>query len=117
MTTKAVFSDRYLRYQKLCVRHRLEAGKLEDLSGTDIVAARRLTETFTLLERGDGVSDAVYWVQFPDGTTCYLRRSDVKVVSGSLRSVPRRGRIRMGKTSLMGRLAAGIRSGRTFRGR
>ena len=117
MTTKAVFSDQYLRYQKLCVQHRLEAGELNDLSGTDIVAAQRLSETFTLVERGDGVSDDVYLVQFPDGVTCDLRRADLKVVSGSLRSVPRRGRIRMGKTSLMGRLAAGIRSGRTFRGR
>lgn len=77
----------------------------------------RESEKFLALQVGDGCTyDSVY-VRLPEGKDVWLSRKNLRVVEGDLRKVPKRGRIRMGNTGLMGRLSRAIKSGRAFRGR
>lgn len=77
----------------------------------------RRDNLFRLLRIGDGTGYDEVYVEFEDGTQNWIDLIDLKIVSGSIRHVPKRGRIHMGRTSLMGAIAHGIRTGRAFRGR
>lgn len=52
-----------------------------------------------------------------DGGTRWYRASELTIVKGTLRGLPRARGVRMGKTSLMGSIALAVKSGRAFRGR
>lgn len=87
------------------------------VSAQAVLAKQFRNARLQVLERGDGIDSREWYVEFPDGRKNYVRRSNLTVVEGSERSVPRRGRIVMGRTSLMGSCSHAIRSGRAFRGR
>jgi len=112
----AVLSDRFKRYLDLCVP---ESPDAFCSSLQDCVFKPRRDERFVVLLRGDGVSDRPFYVRCEDGLETWIAtgHTDLKVVEGTLRAVPKRGRIHLGKTSLMGSIAIAIRSGKVFRGR
>lgn len=88
-----------------------------DLSVEDACGRTRIGQRFQLLHVGDGCSRKHAYVRFEDDPEQWVQLIHLSVVTGSLRAVPRRGRIHMGRTSLMGIICHGIRSGRCFRGR
>lgn len=114
MTCVVEFSERYKHYLDRCVSDDpkdLSVG-VQDLFGKQFRDSRMV-----VIERGDGISPNQWYVCFHDGRRNYVRRSDLVVVEGSERTVPKRGKIHMGRTSLMGACSRAIRSGRAFRGR
>jgi hypothetical protein len=110
----ASLSERYSRYLKLCVPEGFDP---LGFSVQDITFKGRDSERFELIHIGDGVSYDVAYVRLVDGQEVWIKIRDFKVVDGNIRNVPKRGRIHMGKTSLMGIVCHGIKSGRAFRGR
>lgn len=114
MACRVEFTQQYKTYLDRCV-----SADPRDLSVgvQDVFGKQFRNSSFEVLEIGDGVSDRYVWVQLPDGIKTYFKRSDLTVVSGSWRGLPRKGRIVMGNTSLMGRSARAIKSGKAFRGR
>lgn len=110
----ASLSDSYIRYLNMCVPE--DADPLS-LSIEDCHFKGRETQIFEVLQIGDGNSYKDAYVRLSDGKEVWIQLHLLKVVSGDLRNVKKRGMIRMGKTSLMGCVAHGIRSGRAFRGR
>jgi len=105
-------SERYKSYLDLCVPN--QPGL--DFSVQDVIFKPLRDETFEVLLHGDGMGYSHLYVRLPEGED-WIRKTCVVVVQGNLRNAPKRGLIHMGKTSLMGRIAHGIKSGRTFRGR
>ena len=80
-------------------------------------AARHIDEQVRVLQIGDGFDSNVVKIEYGDGSTDYVPRCWLKIGKG-IRSVPIKGRaVRMGKTSLMGSISHGIRTGKAFRGR
>ncbi len=107
-------SDMYLNYLNLCVPTNPDPlyASIEDLQ----FKGKENCE-FKVIQVGDGCSNDILLIELPSGYQTWCQKRNVKVVKGSLRSVPKRGRIVMGRTSLMGIVCHGIRSGRAFRGR
>lgn len=87
------------------------------LSVQDDTFKHRTSERFKVIMRGDGLSDKPLYVELPDGIRQWIEPHHVTVIEGSLRTVPKRGRIHMGRGSISGRIAHAIKSGRAFRGR
>jgi hypothetical protein len=110
----ARLSERYLLYLEMCVP---EDADQSGFSVQDIHFRQRKTERFRLLQVGDGTSYDQVYVETNDGQEVWIRRVDLVIVEGSLHSVKKRGMIHMGRTSLMGGIAHGIKSGRAFRAR
>ena len=114
MACRVEFTEQYKTYLDLCV-----SADPRDLSVSvqDVFGKQFRDDAFEVLEIGDGVSDRCALVTFPDGRKNYLERGILRVVEGSWRGLPRRGRIVMGSGSLSGRIAKGIKSGRAFQGK
>lgn len=110
----AVLTDRYKTFLDRCVPD--EPDPLQE-SIQGLLCKPHRDGRFLLLQVGDGCSTEQVYVRFPDGREHWIHRRDLRIVGGRLRDVPKRGRIRMGRTSLMGAIAHGIRTGRAFRGR
>jgi hypothetical protein len=110
----ATLSDSYVRYLELCAPPEVD---LLSLSIQDCHFRGKKTETFEVLQIGDGTSYNHAYVRCSDGVEAWIQVHLLRVVSGDIRKVKKRGMIRMGKTSLMGGIAHGIKSGRAFRGR
>jgi hypothetical protein len=110
----AVLTDRYKTFLDRCVPD--PPDPLQESTQALLCKPHR-DGRLLLLQLGDGCGFDQVYVRFPDGRENYIRRTDLAIVTGSLRTVPRRPRIHMGRTSLMGGIAHGIRSGRAFRGR
>ncbi len=110
----AVLSDRYRRFLDLCIH---EGDDPLTMSVQAQLCKPFRDGRFRLLQIGDGCGFDQVYALFPDGREHWIRRVDLKIVEGNIRTVPKRGRIRMGTTSLMGSIAHGIRSGEVFRGR
>jgi hypothetical protein len=110
----ACLSEMYRRYLDMCVPENCDPG---GLSIQDLHFRSRKMERFRLLQVGDGTSFDQVYVETQDGQEVWIQRTDLVIVEGSLRSVKRKGLIHMGRSSLMGSIAYGIRSGRVFRAR
>lgn len=107
-------NEGYVRYLKLVAGPDVDPLRL---SIEDWHFRGRENERFLALQVGDGCSYDIVYVRLPEGKDVWLSRKNLRVVEGDLRKVHKRGRIRMGNTSLMGRLSRAIGSGRAFRGR
>ena len=110
----ASLSMDYINYLNLCVPE--DADPLS-LSIQDCHFKGREDQRFEIIQIGDGTSHKDAYVRLPEGDEVWIKLSSLQVVSGSLRNVKKRGLIRMGKTSLMGSVCNGIKSGKAFRGR
>jgi hypothetical protein len=113
-TCYASLSDQYVRYLNMCVP---DGADPLSLSVQDCHFKGREKQIFEVLQIGDGTSYKDAYVRLPNGKDVWIQRHLLRVVSGEIRKVKKRGMIRMGKTSLMGCSAHGIKSGRAFRGR
>jgi hypothetical protein len=110
----AVLSDRYKTYLDRHVAANLDPWTT---SIQDCIFKPLRDEKFRLLQIGDGTGYDEVYVALPDGREEWIKRTDLHIIQGSIRTVYKRPKIFMGKTSLMGILAHGIKTGRTFRGR
>jgi hypothetical protein len=79
-------------------------------------ASRHIDETVIVLQIGDGVKYDIVHIEYQNGQRDWVARCWLKIGKG-IRSVPRAGRVHMRRTSLMGRIASAVKSGRAFRGR
>lgn len=85
--------------------------------GAEYKSLHHLDETVTVLQFGDGFNKTVVKIQYNDNSTDYVPRSFL-VIGKGIRSVQVVGRaVRMGRGSLMGGIAAAIKSGKAFQGR
>jgi len=110
----AILSERYQQYLTKYLPDN-ECFDPLSISVQDTVFKPIRNERFTVLQIGDGCRNDIAFVRSQSGIEQWIRLVDLE--TGSLRGVPRRGRIVMGKSSLMGTVAHGIRNGRAFRGR
>ncbi len=118
MICYAKLSERYINYLNLCVPNcNKKESHFLNVSIQDTHFKGRELEQFQILHIGDGTGNRVAYVKLNDGQDVWIKLTDIKIVSGDIRKVQKRGKIRMGKSSLMGSISCGIKNGKVFRGR
>ncbi len=115
----AMLSDMYKRYLDICVP---DDPDHYAYSIQDSIFKFYRDESFQIILVGDGLRNDIVYVRLPYlthdiGEEQWIRRVDLEITRGDIRKVPKKGRITVGRGSLMGCIAHGIKNGRAFRGR